>query len=289
MQTIARANRVFPQKDNGLIVDYVGVFRNLEKALAIYGAASASESPIEIIDALAGELDAAVADLIAFCANFGVDLPAMRDADGFDHIAKRDAAVEALLVDEETRNDFIVRARQVRKLFKALLPNPKAAAQQRTVAAIRVLPRAHRCGHPTARGGHLSRGADAVDALLDRSVGAEEYVIRTAAEGTNRDPLIDLSLIDLGAAPPEGCLWRVADSGGGRRGASGVLLGLLVGVLVDWDSAPGRGYLCVFGALRSGVERGVANSSAVLTACSEAISSLATRSLSRRLLSNHGW
>ena len=31
MQTIARANRVFPDKENGLIVDYVGVFRNLER------------------------------------------------------------------------------------------------------------------------------------------------------------------------------------------------------------------------------------------------------------------
>src|SRR5258707_13069078 len=39
MQTIARANRVFRDKNNGLIVDYVGVFRNLQKALAIYGAA----------------------------------------------------------------------------------------------------------------------------------------------------------------------------------------------------------------------------------------------------------
>src|SRR5215212_2853742 len=37
MQTIARANRVFRDKQNGLIVDYVGVFRDLEKALAIYG------------------------------------------------------------------------------------------------------------------------------------------------------------------------------------------------------------------------------------------------------------
>ena len=37
MQTIARANRVFPEKVNGLIVDYVGVFRSLQKALAIYG------------------------------------------------------------------------------------------------------------------------------------------------------------------------------------------------------------------------------------------------------------
>ena len=43
MQTIARANRVFPDKDNGLIVDYVGVFRNLEAALAIYGAAREGE------------------------------------------------------------------------------------------------------------------------------------------------------------------------------------------------------------------------------------------------------
>ena len=40
MQTIARANRVFGEKNNGLIVDYVGVFRDLQKALAIYGSSS---------------------------------------------------------------------------------------------------------------------------------------------------------------------------------------------------------------------------------------------------------
>lgn len=196
MQTIARANRVFPEKDNGLIVDYVGVFRNLENALAIYGAANAGESPIEIIDALAGELDAAVIDLIAFCGELGIDLVAMRDAEGFDHIAKRDAAVEALLVDEEARDDFTVKARQVRKLFKALLPNPKAAVQQRTVAAIRVLhERIVEVTRPPKA--DISAVADAVDALLDRSVGAEEYVIRAAAQGAHPDPLIDLSLIDF--------------------------------------------------------------------------------------------
>ena len=37
MQTIARANRKFPGKEAGLIVDYVGVFRKLQEALAIYG------------------------------------------------------------------------------------------------------------------------------------------------------------------------------------------------------------------------------------------------------------
>ena len=61
MQTIARANRVFPDKDNGLIVDYIGVFRNLEKALAIYGAANADvDSPIQDLDSLVEALNGAV-------------------------------------------------------------------------------------------------------------------------------------------------------------------------------------------------------------------------------------
>jgi type I restriction enzyme, R subunit len=42
MQTIARANRVCGDKEAGLIVDYVGVFRNLQRALAIYARGTGS-------------------------------------------------------------------------------------------------------------------------------------------------------------------------------------------------------------------------------------------------------
>ena len=63
MQTIARANRVFPQKNNGLIVDYVGVFRDLQKALAIYGSSTdggidEGDTPIKDKEALIEELEA---------------------------------------------------------------------------------------------------------------------------------------------------------------------------------------------------------------------------------------
>jgi len=200
MQTIARANRVFPDKDNGLIVDYIGVFRNLEKALAIYGAANADDvgTPIQHVDQLVAALGEAIDRTISLCAAVGVDLPALRDARGFEHIALRDAAVEALLADEEQRAAFLASARQVRKLFKALLPDPAAATRQHTVAAIRVL--AERlldlARLPAA---DLDDLADAVDELLDRSVGAEEYVIRAAAEGSEPDPLIDLAEIDFDA------------------------------------------------------------------------------------------
>ncbi|GCF08839.1 hypothetical protein KDI_24030 [Dictyobacter arantiisoli] len=72
MQTIARANRVFHDKVSGLIVDYVGVFRNLQKALAIYGSGSGGgiqegDTPVQDIDELVEELTQALAELLAFC------------------------------------------------------------------------------------------------------------------------------------------------------------------------------------------------------------------------------
>lgn len=201
MQTIARANRVFPDKDNGLIVDYVGVFRNLEKALAIYGAANAEagvDSPIQSVEALVESLGVAIDRVIDICWANDIDILAMRDASGFVHVALRDAAVEALLVDEDTRTTFLAAARHVRKLFKALLPNPAAAMQQHTVAAIRVLAeRLTDVSRPPLA--NIDAVSDAVDALLDRSVGAEEYVIRAAAEGADPAPLIDLAKIDFDA------------------------------------------------------------------------------------------
>lgn len=38
MQAIARVNRLYEGKDYGLIVDYRGLFENLDKALTSYGA-----------------------------------------------------------------------------------------------------------------------------------------------------------------------------------------------------------------------------------------------------------
>ena len=201
MQTIARANRVFPDKENGLIVDYIGVFRDLERALAIYGAATAEpgiDSPIQDKTELVRTLGGAVEEVIDLCTRYDVDLDELRQASGFAFIALRDSAVETFLADEELRISFVSAARRARKLFKAILPDPSAAAFQPTVAVIRVLAeRVEDAGRPERT--DIGSIADAVDALLDRSVGAEEYLIRAAAEGVDPDPLIDLSQIDFDA------------------------------------------------------------------------------------------
>src|ERR1700719_487937 len=66
MQTIARANRVWGDKQNGLIVDYVGVFRDLQKALAIYGTAQGGakpgETPIKDKGELVRQLEQAITE-----------------------------------------------------------------------------------------------------------------------------------------------------------------------------------------------------------------------------------
>ena len=194
MQTIARANRVFPDKDNGLIVDYVGVFRNLEKALAIYGAdrtGSALDLPIRPKDDLVAELAAALSDVADFCDANDIDLDDMETAQGFEFIALQKAAVEALLVDQQTRRRYVSLARQVRKTFKALLPDPEAMAVTHRVAVIRsIASKIESASEPP----DIRKVMDSVSELLDRSVGAKEYIIRSAG---GFHPLIDLNQLNF--------------------------------------------------------------------------------------------
>ncbi|MGI8428482.1 MAG: HsdR family type I site-specific deoxyribonuclease [Solirubrobacteraceae bacterium] len=198
MQTIARANRVFPDKQNGLIVDYVGVFRRLEAALAIYAAGPASVDGRDIIrdkSALVDELEEAIGELVDYTRRWDVDLEALARADGFEFIALRDASIEALLIEEVTRRAYLERSDQVRRLFAAILPDPAASGYVRLVGVARNLAEKIRSldGAPP----DLSIVAGAVTELLDRSVGAEEYVIRAAADGSDADSLIDLGAIDF--------------------------------------------------------------------------------------------
>src|SRR5713101_5205682 len=88
MQTIARANRVFREKVNGLIVDYVGVFRDLQKALAIYAAprAGGTETPIKDKSELLGLLRQAVGQALAFLATHGVKPEAIQQAKPLDRV-----------------------------------------------------------------------------------------------------------------------------------------------------------------------------------------------------------
>jgi len=86
IQTIARANRVWKEKQNGLIVDYVGVFRNLQKALAIYGTGQGESepgaSPVHKKDELVIALRTTIASTTDFCIERNVNPATIQQARG---------------------------------------------------------------------------------------------------------------------------------------------------------------------------------------------------------------
>ncbi len=126
MQTIARANRVYPGKVSGLIVDYAGVFRNLERALAIYGAGDGGDKPVEDKAALVAALRQALGETRGLCQEQGVNLAAIQTADGFARVGLLDDAVEALVTSEEIKIRYLDLANTVQRLYKAVLPDPAA-------------------------------------------------------------------------------------------------------------------------------------------------------------------
>ncbi|MCI0398386.1 MAG: DUF3387 domain-containing protein, partial [Chloroflexi bacterium] len=179
MQTIARANRVFADKHSGLIVDYVGVFRDLQRALAIYGSSAGGgvregDRPIAPKAALLAELRQAAAEATAFCLQLGIDLEAIEAAGGFERIRLIEDARDAILVNDPTRLRYLELAGTVDHLFQAVLPAPQANELIGLRNVLTVMARKIRAEEPEAG---ISGVMGQVDALLDRSVAAEAYVI----------------------------------------------------------------------------------------------------------------
>jgi len=197
MQTIARANRVWREKQNGLIVDYVGIFRDLQKALAIYGTtkggAKQGELPIKDKLELVKLLRQAIQETTEFCRDRGVDVEAIRDSSGFQREKLKDDAVATFVIDDKTRRRFMESAGYVEKLFKSLLPDPAANEFGPIRKVISVVAEKIRSEMPPAE---ISDVMEQVEELLDNSVSTEGYVIRPSATAQN---YIDLSKIDFEA------------------------------------------------------------------------------------------
>lgn len=213
MQTIARANRVFGAKNNGLIVDYVGVFRNLQKALAIYGSSSGGgvndgECPIQQKDELVAALKQAIADALAFCSERGVSLDPILKADGFQKIAYLDDAatqlvekqlvaavddtVEKIIVNDELKKKYISLSSQVNRLYKAILPDIKANQFAPIKTCLGVLAEKIRTFVEEAS---IDGLMGKVGQLLDESIATVGYVIHATEEPS----VVDLSQIDFDA------------------------------------------------------------------------------------------
>ena len=143
MQAIARANRVYPGKDFGLIVDYNGMLKSLREALAQYALGDDNGGEEEIIAPIAERVAALIAALEEtenLLRGFGFDPDRLIGAKGFARIsAIADGADAVIGSRDEGRRRFEILARQVFIRFKALIMEPAAftyAARHDNIEAI---------------------------------------------------------------------------------------------------------------------------------------------------------
>jgi len=132
MQSIARANRVHEGKNNGLIVDYCGILKNLRKALATFAGHQGSGAidgenpqpeadPVKPEEDLLDDLDEAINMVVAFLELQNFSFDDINEKTGFARNKAIVDAKEAVNENDETRKRFGIMAREVFKKFKACI------------------------------------------------------------------------------------------------------------------------------------------------------------------------
>ncbi|MFN7991976.1 MAG: type I restriction endonuclease subunit R [Bryobacteraceae bacterium] len=131
MQAIARANRVYPGKDFGLIVDYNGMLKSLRAALAQYALGDEGGGQDEIVAPIEERVRAlldAVGETEKHLLTLGFGVARLTNAKGFARIQALADAVDVVYTSDESKRRFEILARQVFVRFKALVMEPSAFA-----------------------------------------------------------------------------------------------------------------------------------------------------------------
>jgi type I restriction enzyme R subunit len=193
MQTIARANRIFPGKHSGLIVDYANVFASLEKALALYGGRSGSGAkPTQDKAVLVDQLRQVLSDALRFCAEHQVDIEAIHaESDGMKRLQAIEDAVEALIAPESLRQRYQEQQRLVQLLHAAIKPDPAAQEFAASVGALKSIAAAIRL--------KLNPNPPDISAVMGQIGQVLDQSITGIAIRDQGPPSIDLSKIDFQA------------------------------------------------------------------------------------------
>jgi type I restriction enzyme, R subunit len=198
MQAIARANRVNEGKNNGLIVDYCGILKNLRKALATYAgtlgsggggdAAGPDTDPVRPPEELLADLEEAIAAAEAFLSARDFRLLDIFEKTGFDRNRAIIDAKEAVNENDESRKRFQIMAREVFKKFKACVNFRAVNAYRQRYAAIKVI---YNSLEEDVKRADISDIMRALQGVVDESL-----EIRSNASGDG-DRLYDISKIDF--------------------------------------------------------------------------------------------
>ncbi len=194
MQTIARANRVFPGKENGIIVDFLDVFKYLKRALADYASDEEGIMPVKNIEKLLEQLQQVIDMTLSFCSVHGIDLlHVVTDKNVFKNLSLFEDFANIIVGNDEIKNEFKVLANSVDSLYESLRPDifrmdfdaqyKEAILYLRGIVEGKIRPE------------KIEKAKQRINELLDQSVVArEDDIVWNISE---RGKEIDISKIDI--------------------------------------------------------------------------------------------
>ncbi len=133
MQAIARVNRVYEGKKNGLVIDYFGVFRNLKKALAAYAEGSKGknqdgegldEFPVKEFTVLLKLLEESIVLAKQYCCELGADIDKILSLGekGFKEVELFSDYADKILEKNEYRDQLGLYVNTISALYDSAKP-----------------------------------------------------------------------------------------------------------------------------------------------------------------------
>jgi len=190
MQAIARVNRVFKDKEGGLIVDYIGIAAELKKALDTYTESGGQGQPTlmqEEAVAVMLEKYEIVADMF-----HGFDYTRFFDMDPRERMALIPQAIEHILQQEDGKERYLNNVTALLKAFSLSVPHEKALEIKDEVGFFQAIKSAI-VKNTSTKGRYKDDVDSAIQQLLSKAIVSDRIVDIFAAAGLQKPDISVLS------------------------------------------------------------------------------------------------
>ena len=196
MQAIARANRVYPGKSSGMVVDYVNVFKYMKKALSEYATGDdGTEYPAKDIDKLIGYIDTTIVEADDFLQSMSISLDKIiGESNTLDKLDELRIAYDTIVAKDQGKEQFKVILNTLMNLYEA--SKPEVFEKKWFNEKFAPLVYLHGLFYRTIDDEKVARARLRMSQLLDSSVTAESDLKDEQEIVIYQSKVIDLSKID---------------------------------------------------------------------------------------------
>jgi len=192
MQAIARVNRVYLEKDGGLIVDYLGLAEELRQAVRDYTENKGEGEPILNIDEAVKKMQSkhsVCRDLF-----YGFDWSGWNNAEPQKRLAMFRPAADHILSLDKGKERFIHASTNLVRAFNLSLPDPRALALREDVSFFKSI-RAYliKLEPEQKKGKSLDEMDLAIRQIVSKSISTDEVIDIFEAAGLKKP---DISILD---------------------------------------------------------------------------------------------